>query len=152
MNDTEDYEGTTDMLNAVAYSMPRMKNWKVNSVYDYDSNIYDYENIENLNSAINRARNSLFQITERINDYERREKIAKTKYEREWRRAYLKSNEKTESAKKIRADLECEELEDNTIVYEQVRNELNRLSNAIRLELQTLQALGNNLRQQLKVE
>lgn len=136
----------------VSYTVPNIKKWKSSRFYDYETEIYDYEQIEQLNSAINAARKALFEITDKINDYERVEKISKTKYEREWRRAYLGSNEKTESAKKARSDLLCEELENNVIVYEQVRGELIRLSNSIRLELQTLQALGNNLRQQLKVE
>lgn len=136
----------------VSYTLPQIKKWKSSKFYDYENEIFDYEQIEQLNSAIRSARYALFEITDKINDYERAEKLAKTKYDREWRRAYLNSNERTESAKKARADLLCEELENNVIVFEQVRGELARLSNSIRLELQTLQALGNNLRQQIKME
>lgn len=150
--DFSDDEDMADVSEVVRYTLPKLRQWNSSQLYSYDDNISDYESIEELNSAINSARKALFEINDKINGAERQERMAKTKYEREHRRAYLGSNEKTESARKARADLLCEELENNTIVYEQVRGELVRMSNAIRLELQTLQALGNNIRQQLKME
>lgn len=151
MNFSDDEE-TVDASEVVRYSVPKMKQWNSSRFYDYTNIVSDYESIEELNSAINSARTALFEINDKINSAERNERIAKTKYDREHRRAYLSSNEKTESARKARADLLCEELENDAIVFEQVRGELVRMSNAIRLELQTLQALGNNIRQQLKME
>lgn len=141
-----------DESEVVSYTLPSIKNWKGSRFYDYENHIFDYEQIEELNSAIKSARFALFELTDKINECERVERVSKVKYEREWRRSYLNSNEKTESLKKARADLLCEELENKVIVYEQLRGELNRLSAAIRLELQTLQGLGNNLRQQIKME
>lgn len=137
---------------AVQYTLPDVKKWRSSRFYDYENTIFDYEQIEELNKTIQKARLALFKITDEINKYERAEIVAKTKYEREWRRAYLNSNERTESMKKARADLLCEELENEAIVYGQLHSELNRLSASVRLELQTLQGLGNNLRQQIKME
>lgn len=150
--DFSDDDSTADVSDVVRYTVPKLKSWSSSQLYDYEDIVSDYESIEELNSAINSARKALFNINDKINGAERQERLSKTKYEREHRRAYLGSNEKTESARKARADLLCEELENNVIVYEQVRGELVRMSNAIRLELQTLQALGNNIRQQLKME
>lgn len=150
--DFSDDDSTADVSDVVRYTVPKLKSWSSSQLYDYEDIVSDYESIEELNSAINSARKALFNINDKINGAERQERLAKTKYDREHRRAYLGSNEKTESARKARADLLCEELENNVIVYEQVRGELVRMSNAIRLELQTLQALGNNIRQQLKME
>lgn len=137
---------------ATSFTMPRFKNWDSSRFYDHENTIVDYETIDDLNSAIKSARIALFELTNKINMYERAGKEAETAYKREWRRAYLKSSEKTESAKKIRADLLCEESENKMIAYNQVCGELTRMSNAMRLELQSLQGLGNNLRQQMKME
>lgn len=151
MNYSDD-DGAVDVSEVVHFTVPKLRQWNSSQLYAYNDIIADYESIEELNSAINKARKALFEINDKINGAERQERIAKTKYEREHRRAYLGSNEKTEAARKARADLLCEELENDTIIYEQVRGELVRMSNAIRLELQTLQSLGNNIRQQLKME
>ena len=151
MNYSDD-DGAVDVSEVVHFTVPKLRQWNSSQLYAYNDISADYESIEELNSAINKARKALFEINDKINGAERQERIAKTKYEREHRRAYLGSNEKTEAARKARADLLCEELENDTIIYEQVRGELVRMSNAIRLELQTLQSLGNNIRQQLKME
>lgn len=150
-NFDEDMETVTG-TGSISITMPQFKNWGIDRFYDYDSQIVDYESIDELNDSIKAARVALFKTTDLINKYERKESEAKAKYDREWRRAYLQSSERTENAKKNRADLVCERFEDELIVSAQVKSELNRLSNAVRLELQTLQSLGNNLRQQLKMD
>ena len=131
---------------------PNFTKWSLKNLYDYSAQISDYETLQDLGSAINSARVALFRLTEKINEYERREKDAKIKYERSYRRAYLESTEKTEAQKRIRAELKCEELENEYLVAEQMKSELNRTANSLRLELQTLQAVGNNLRQQMKMD
>lgn len=152
MSDINDEEYTTLDNAGISVTLPSLKKWKSSSFYDYENQIIDYESLDSLNDSIKSARIALFKLTDAINQYERKEVDAKTEYEREWRRAYMRSNEKTDTARKARADLLCEQFEDPLIVNGQVKTELTRLSNSIRLELQTLQALGNNLRQQLKME
>lgn len=132
--------------------LPDLKQWGVKQLYDYSKQIADYEDLHQLGQAITAARVALFRITDQINIYERQEKEAKTRYEREYRRAYLGSVEKTEAQKKMRAELKCEALENELITAEQMKNELIRVSHTLRLELQTLQTVGNNLRQQMKME
>lgn len=119
--------------------------------YNYTEHVVDYESLESLNASIVQARMALFEVTEYINSYDRKERKAKVEYERALRREYLKSNAKTDKERSMRAALNCEELENAYIVAGQVREELTRLSSTLRLELQTLQAVGNNIRQQLKV-
>lgn len=137
---------------SVSLTVPQFRKWDTSTFYDYEHQIADYEQLEELNKATTAARVALFKITDKINEVERLEKAAKIKYERKHRREYMKAHQKTEAGRKAYADLQCEELENNAIVYEQVKQELVRTSNSLRLELQTLQALGNNLRMQLKVE
>lgn len=138
-------------LTGVSISLPKFYKWKVGAIYDYDGMIVDYENLDDLARATNKARRALFVITDKLNEYERKEKLSKLAYDREYRREYLTSSEKTESAKRARAELKCEELENEWQTYVQLNSELTRLSHSMRQELQILQSIGNNLRQQLKI-
>lgn len=151
MSDT-DNEKDSGSYDRATIILPKLKKWSQKKYYDYENEIVDYESLENLNRSVNQARLALFKVADMTNHYERLEKEAKLKYERAYRRAYLSSSEKTETAKKARAELQCEDLENEYISHEQVKTELIRMSNTLRLELQTLQAVGNNLRQQIKME
>jgi len=133
-------------------TVPELKSVNAASLYDFSNNISDYSSLEELSEAITQARISLFKITENINKYERLERKARVAYERAYRRTLLMSVEKTELMKRARADLMNEGLENEVIVNEQVKNELVRMSHAVRLELQTLQSVSNNMRQQMKME
>lgn len=133
-------------------TLPNLQDWDTRQLYDHSKQIADYEDLHQLGMAITAARVALFSVTQKINVYERKEKEAKIKYDRAYRRAYLKSIEKTEAMKKMRAELACEELENDYIFAEQLKSELNRMAYSLRIELQTLQAIGNNLRQQMKME
>lgn len=150
-DDTENTRGA-DAYGSIAITLPKLKKWSQKTYYDFEEQIVDYESLEKLNNAVNQARKALFRVADMINNYERLEREAKINYDRTYRRAYLSSTEKTETAKKARAELVCEELENEYISHEQVKIELIRMSNTLRLELQTLQAVGNNLRQQMKME
>lgn len=132
-------------------TLPKFKSWSSTDVYDFEKEIVDYESLDELNRTINQARLALFKITESINKYERLEKTAKLSYERAHRREFLKSTAKTQDERRARADLMCEDLENDWVMQQQIREELIRLSHTVRLELQTLQGLGNNIRQQMKV-
>ena len=142
---------TAEMLDRTSIKIPKFKEWTTRDAYDHEQQIVDYETLEDLNRAINQARLALFKTTESINNYERKEKAAKLNYERHHRREMLKSIAKTADARRARADIMCEELENEWLLQSQIKEELIRFSHTLRLELQTLQALGNNLRQQIRV-
>lgn len=146
-----DNESTELDLSKASISLPQFKNWKMKTAYDYENEIGDYESIEQLNSTINQARLALFKTAESINKYERLERSAKAEYERAHRRALLQSTAKTADERRARADLMCENLENELLLHSQIKDELIRFSHSLRLELQTLQTLGNNIRQQLRV-
>lgn len=131
--------------------LPKVEPTSITDYYNYDEEIIDYDSLDALSKAINSARRALFQLTEKVNDYETQEMIAKVAYERQHARMFLASTKKTAAEKKLHADIYCENLENDYLVLGQVKNELVRASHTLRLELQTLQAVGNNLRQQLKV-
>lgn len=129
-----------------------LKTLNLSKVYDYVSQVVDYEDLEQLGSAINAARLALFQLNDKLNEAERLHKEAEIAYEREWRRQYLNCHEKTEKAKTCYCDIMCENLENDVIATDHVVKQLTRATSILRAELQTLQAVGNNIRQQLKME
>lgn len=119
--------------------------------YDFEENIHDYESMEEVSRALNNARLALFKINERINQYDRAAAAAKLKYDRVYRRYYLSgAGIKPESERKLRAELKSEKFEDEFIVNQQYKDELNRTANALRIELSALQAISNNVRAQVR--
>lgn len=150
-NHLMDNESTELDLSRAGISLPKFKNWKIKNAYDFENEIIDYESIDELNRSINQARLALFKTTESISKYEQLERLSKVEYERAHRRELLKSTAKTADERRARADLMTEDLENTWIEQSQLKEELIRLSYTLRLELQTLQALGNNLRQQMRV-
>lgn len=136
----------------MSIELPTFKKWSQATYYDYQTQVVDYESLDHLNTSITAARLALFKVADMVNNYERLERESKLLYDRKYRRAYLASTEKTDTLKKARAELHCEDLENEWLMNEQVRIELVRMSNSLRIDLQTLQSIGNNLRQQLKME
>lgn len=150
MSDYED-EPTGAAAGDYSIEIPDFKEWKISRYYDYSDLSADFTDLQELNKQIADARTALFKLSESINVAERKAKQAKVKYERNYRRKYIQSSEKTETAKKISAEIQVEDLENRYMYYEQLASELNRAHYAIRQELSALQAVGNNLRQQIKV-
>ena len=131
--------------------LPKLYEWKVGSLYNFKDQIVSFESLEELDTALNAARHALFVVTDKINEYERKERKAKLEYDRACRQEYITSQEKTDAAKRIRAEIKCEDLENEWVRYDQLKKELVRTSATLRLELETLQTMGHNLRQQLKM-
>lgn len=129
----------------------RLANVRMGLLYNFEDIGADFYDLEKINKEIIAARKSNFRITEEINKAERNLRRAKTMFDRKWKREYLASNHKTETARKAQADIECENEEDSLMYYEQLLNELNRAAFAIRKELEALHSMSHNLRQQMKV-
>lgn len=130
---------------------PSLISWNTKNAYNYADNIADYEDLEDLGKAITQARIGLFKLNEKINEYERKEVIAKSNYERQLRRFYLESTAKTEAQKKARAELACEFLENDLLQIKQIKAEIIRYTGLLKSELETLNTVSNNLRQQMKM-
>lgn len=121
------------------------------SFYDYENEIEDYEALEDVTRSTNAARLALFRVTEEINQCERKAAQYKLAYDRAYRRYYLSATDvKPDSVRKMRSEMKCERFEDKLIVQEQLKSELSRMANSLRLELQSLQGIGNNIRQQMR--
>lgn len=141
-----------EIQGAGSYSIeiPNFKDWEISKYYDYANLTGDFEDLRELNRQTNAARIALFKLSESINKAERRARNAKVVYERNYRRKYIESSEKTETAKKINAEILVEDLENKYMYYEQLVSEFTRAHYAVRQELSALQAMGNNLRQEIK--
>lgn len=133
------------------FTIPTLRGWSAEKFYNYHEQVIDYEDLKRLNESINEARMGLFRVTDTINYYDREERRLKVIYDRAWRRAYIESNGRTDKERQYRADMVCESMEDDWIVASQLKAELIKVSQTIRMELETLQSIGNNLRQQMKM-
>lgn len=121
------------------------------SFYDYENEIEDYEALEDVTRSTNAARLALFRVTEEINEAERKAAKYKLAYDRAYRRYYLSAGDvKPDSVRRMRSEMKCERFEDKLIIQEQLKSELSRMANSLRLELQSLQGIGNNIRQQMR--
>lgn len=143
-------EGASNNYEATEIVLPEFNNWNGNQLYNYSDLITDYSSFEEIEKVLVRARKALFVLNDKINEYERLEKISRKEYERQYRRAYLGTVEKTETARKARAELKCELLENEWMKHEQLKGELVRMSQTMKAEIQTLHTLAYNLRTQVK--
>lgn len=132
------------------FTIPDIKSVTFKKFYDYEA-FSDFDDMLSVNKAIFYAKKGLFQVNAYLAHYEAKVNKAKTIYNRQWRREYLKSNQKTDTARKVNADMQCEELEDDVIVYEQLREDFKKLSYNLKIELQTLQTISSNIRQQMNI-
>lgn len=139
---------------------PRIPRWDNAEALHYDvkfdkdtgeaENIVDFETLDTVNDTINSVRVALFKATRALDDTERKLKLAKTKYDREFRREYLSSTEKTEARKKEYAALMAEDIEDEVVYLDQMKIELQRRTMLLREEMSIMNTLSNNIRQQIK--
>lgn len=132
------------------FTVPDIKSVTFKKFYDYEL-FADFDDMISVNKAIFHAKKGLFQVNAYLAHYEAKVNKAKTIYNRQWRREYLKSNQKTDTARKVNADMQCEELEDDVIVFEQLREDFKKLSYNLKIELQTLQTISSNIRQQINI-
>lgn len=148
-----DYQDDEELEETGDYSIeiPEFREWKISSQYDYTTLTADFEDLNDLNKQINAAKIALFKLTDAINKAERKAKAAKVIYERNYRRKYINSSEKTEAAKRVSAEILVEDLENRYMYYEQMFSELNRASYTLRQELRSLEVMANNYRQQIKM-
>ena len=146
IRDEEEFENPTSSI-----KLPRFKEWSIEDIYDPDEMIVDHETLESHNLSAMAARKALFKLNEEINRVERKEALAKLKMDREFKRHFVQSTQKTATEKKIRAELASEKWENKYLYYRQYREELQRHANTVREELRALQSEANNLRQQLRL-
>lgn len=150
-DDEEDFVDIADDGAWGSISVPKFTTWNQRQLYNYETHVSSYDDFDKLDKALTAARRALFIITDKINEYDRKAAEAKLKYNRQYQREYLSSTEKTSEGRRFRAAIKCEGLENRWLQYEQLKEELTRSSFTMKSELNTLQTIAHNLRQQLKL-
>ena len=137
-------------LSSDSYTLPTIEVFRVKKFYDHANSI-DFEDLEEINHAIYRAKEGLIKADESLSEYSARLKKASTAYDRAWTRKYLASVEKTDKARQSYASIQCEEIENEKLAMEAMVESLKRMNNLLRKELDILTTLSNNFRQQMKM-
>jgi len=145
MDDEEKLELANSEIN-----LPDFLKVPIDKYYRFEDIVKDYSDFEELGNAINECRMSMFRITEYLNKAERAAKLASIEYDRKYRREFISSNGKTESERRMRAALICEDLENKKFAADQYREELTRMSFVIKSELSALQMIANNFRSEIR--
>lgn len=130
---------------------PRKEPVNCNDFYFLSDNVADYEELKGISKSIYHARKALFDVTNMLNEAEHKESIAKNTYDKKFRREMIKADGKTANDRKVRAEMACEDEWDEYYYSSMTKKELERVSQMLRAELQTLQVISNNVRQQMRV-
>lgn len=139
-----------EAANKYGITIPSAKSIAADKVYNAE-NLIDYEELHHISKAIAEARVSIFTLTTLGNKYDAKLAKAQATYERAWRREYVKSTAKTDTARKTEADIACEELEDEVIALKQAKNSIKSIMYALKMEMNSLQTLSSNARQQMNL-
>ena len=111
----------------------------------------DSTQIEDLNKSLIEIVLKLREVSKKLNSYSRKKVEKETIYKHKFRNALLSVEAKTETQRKLLAELECEQEEIEIIYLDEVIKELTRYSFSLKNELETLKILGNNIRLEMKL-
>lgn len=131
--------------------MPHFRTFTPSKILDVEQVINDYEDLEQVNSALLTVTKSLFRVNDMISEYERKHRAAKTEYERRYNRVMLHATGKTVRIREADATIMCESYENSVKVLEQMISELTREAWSLRTTLNMLEIYSNNMRQQMKI-
>lgn len=131
--------------------LPEFPNWAEMESIDYGGSFWNDNDISNLNSTLIKTAINLKTLNSELTKYERKKVKKEIEYKHKYRTSLLESNGKTESQKKLLAEIACSELEWQIEYLNEVIKELNRLSVTLRTELDILKTIGHNLRQEMKL-
>lgn len=111
----------------------------------------DNTQIENLDKALISALLKLREISKKLDDYSRKKVERETIYKHKYRKFLLSAEGKTESQKKLLAEIACEEEEIAVAYLDEVIKELTRYSYNLKTEIDVIKTLGNNARTELRL-
>lgn len=130
-------------------SIPAVPNWDTENKYSYEDSYLDYHDMDELNKKLINIGVTLKYINKKMANYEKQKARVDVSYKRKYREAFLAAEVKTESHRRLYAEMAVEDLELRQIYLEQTLKELQRVSYSLRTELDILQTLGYNLRKEL---
>lgn len=121
------------------------------NVLNYADTYLDQEDMTNLNDSLIKTGLNIKKINSEMEKYDRLRTAKELEYKRKFRREFQEAQGTNATQKKIIAEINCEELESELRYYENVVNELTRMSAVLRTDLDILKTIGFNLRQELKI-
>lgn len=148
------YEEEYLMSNAESHksaSVPSVPNWNTDNKYNYEDTFLDYGEFDNLNKSLVDIGLSLKNINKKLAMYEKQKAELDVQYKRNYRKAFLETVVKTESHRKIYAEVACEDLEIKIMYLDQIIKELTRISFSLRTELEIVQTIGHNIRREMTI-
>lgn len=135
----------------IDYMPQDIPDWNADKKYNYEDTQLDYNKIENLNTALITLSKKMNLINDKMTTYEKKKTKQEIIYKRHYRREFLSAEVSTESHRKIKAELACEDDEMKLAYLVNILDELQRLSWQLRTQLQILETLGHNLRRELNL-
>lgn len=112
---------------------------------------WDSKELDDLNKTIIDSTLRLRKTNELITKYDRKKTQLELEYKHAYREELFKAEGKTESQKKLVAEMKCEPIEMKLAYATEMVSELTRESYTIRAELDTLKNIGHNARQELRI-
>ena len=121
----------------------------ITPIPDYEDTFLDSNDFDTLNNKLISIGLSLKNINMKLSTHEKTKALLDVEYKRKYREAFTNAEPKTESHRKIYAEIACEDLELKIIYIDQIIKELTRLSYSLRTELEILQTIGHNIRREM---
>lgn len=137
--------------NIPSFSLPAPGTVSVISEYDaYEpSDDIDYTNLSSINQELSSLRVRLHRVRKELKNAERAALRLKYDYDQQKKRTWIGISGGSDKSREAMAELICEESYSKYLVAATVAKEISQHSRDIRLELDTLRELSNNLRRQI---
>lgn len=129
--------------------IPPIPDWNKDNKFNYEDTFLDSNDFDTLNNKLISIGLSLKNINMKLSTHEKTKALLDVEYKRKYREAFTNAEPKTESHRKIYAEIACEDLELKIIYIDQIIKELTRLSYSLRTELEILQTIGHNIRREM---
>lgn len=136
------------------YPLPSPDRLGVGSQYDdYEPNPdVDYTDLTSVNRELVELRIRLHRVRKELKHAERESLKAKYAYEQDKKRTWIGISGGSDKSREAMAELICEESYSRYLVAATVAKEISQHSRDIRIELDTLIAIANNLRRQIDLQ
>ncbi len=130
-------------------NIPDVPDWNRDNKFNYEDTFLDHTDFDNLNDKLINIGISLQNVNKKLAIHEKERAKIDVTYKRAYREALVNANPKTESLRKVYAEIACEDLELKKLYLDQIIGELTRVGFALRTELEIVQTVGHNIRREM---
>ena len=129
---------------------PRFEDLNLGDI-TFSDTFLDHEPFKALNKVQIQNIMTLRAINTQMDLAERKRTALQTEYKKKFRQAVMSSSAKTDSQKKMLAEIMLEDTEADIMYLDQLIEEYKRRSNSLRLEMDTMKTIGFNLGKEMTV-